>query len=231
MRTPHIIACQESNPAFANAIRSKAKNGNFSVVWPGFNARPGVVEQIKDLVLRRYPNVPAYSNLVIVPKRYEILSTRAVGFARIPSVENERRGYLQLRLKDRRTGGAFTLIATHLSYQPQVRALEGRQLARAIAEAKKRGRVVVLGDFNTTSRQANYNHNRSISQFWDGGIQDVDPRAATMSDGEDSDHVMVDGFGVAKTDVLNGKKMTIPGRDDASKVSDHYAHEAWLTWS
>ncbi|HEY9722750.1 MAG TPA: hypothetical protein V6D47_12115 [Oscillatoriaceae cyanobacterium] len=238
-----IIACQETTPTLAKSVQGLAKNGNFQVVWPGGHTwLPGFLA-----------STLGQGNLVLVPKRYKVLGVQAhtykgrlglfwnalkgVVFHHQP-VNNlllacQKRGYESIALQDKNTGKKFTVIATHVAFDPKVRALEAPQLTAAIKDAEAKGPVTVMGDFNTASEATNFSHNQNVADFWKQidttGVQDVGAKDNTDESGHDIDHVLQKGFNVVGDEVLDGNKLTIPGRTDAKQVSDHYAHEVTLS--
>jgi endonuclease/exonuclease/phosphatase family metal-dependent hydrolase len=238
-----IIANQETTPLLAKALLNEAKkNSNLQVVWPGGHT----------WLPAWATSTMGQSNLVVIPKRYKIQSVqshvfkgrlgnffRALGGVlfhhKKPNdlvLALQRRGYETISLKDTTTGKNFTVIATHIAWDPAMRAQQSGQLVAAIDAAKAKGPVTVLGDFNTASDATNFNHDKSVTNFWKTlaptGIQDVAPTDKTQGN-QDIDHVLQEGFNVKGDEVFNGNKLTIPGRPDAGQVSDHYAHETGLT--
>ena len=239
-----IIACQETTDPLAKSLQQLAKNGNFQVVWPGGHTwLPGFLG-----------STMGQGNLVLVPKRYQVLGVQAHTFKGRLSLFGsalkgvlfhhqpvnslllalQKRGYESIALRDKTTGKRFTVVATHVAFDPKVRAMEAPQLAAAIKAANQQGPTVVMGDFNTPSEATNRSHNAQISDFWKqiygAGVQEVGATDNT-ADGTDIDHVLQNGFTVQGDEVLNGNKLTLPGRPNADQVSDHYAHEAQLQFN
>lgn len=232
-----IIGMQESTPALLDALSKDSQNGNFKLVSWGPNWIPSF--------LRLLTIVPDTS--VMVPKRYQIQSVQWVGFkgrlglffdaaknflfhhgpaldlanALTPS------GFCELKLRDKITGKSFTLINSHVSGSTLVRDAQEPQMIAKIKQAQAQGPVVVIGDFNTASEATNFSHNPDITHFWNvmKSTNLVDNGATDKtSGGQCIDHILTSGFVSVKDVVYDGDKLTIPGRSDASQVSDHYAH-------
>jgi len=242
-----IIACQETTPVLARKLLELSKNGNFQVVWPGKAATPALFDSSPFL----------QGNMILVPKRYEVVhettadySGRAgrfwnalKGVIRGKNRPNDlvnaaqRRGLIDLTLKDRQTGRTFSVIATHLS--GALRNQEEPRLAAEVRHAMASGPVVVMGDFNTPSLDTNRNGDPNVKTFWrnldrDAGLADMGPKGeAGITDwesGTNIDHVLATGFQAIDSHVLSGNQMTIPGRPDAKGVSDHYAKAVTLDY-
>lgn len=238
-----IIACQETTSALAKSVQALAKNGNFQVVWPGGHT----------WLPSWLASTLGQGNLVLVPKRYKVLSVQAHTYSgRLGLFWNafkgvlfhhkplndlllalQKRGYESIALQDKQTGKKFTMIATHVAFDDKVRRMEEPQLISAIKAAEAKGPVTVMGDFNTASEATNFSKNPNVTHFWQQmattGVEDVGAKDNTDEAGHEIDHVLQKGFHVAGDEVLDGNKLTIPGRKDASQVSDHYAHEVTLT--
>lgn len=237
-----IIACQETTSPLAEKLGQLSKNGNFQVICQGPTWLPSFFRA----------SAFAQGNLVVVPKRYKVESVQWHDFSgrvglTLGAIGDflfhhgslndivgavQRRGYVSLRLEDRTTGKQFTLIATHLNGNDTVRRTEEPQLIRGIEAAQKNGPVTVLGDFNTPSEATNFDNDPAVTAFWQkmdaAGVTDQFPQDQT-SGGQDIDHVLTaGGFTAVGHEVYSGNKLTIPGRPDASQVSDHYAHEVSL---
>lgn len=232
-----IIACQETTKPLLDKLSELSKNGNFKVVSYGPSWVPAPL---------RYSDV-LQDNMVVVPKRYQIQSVRWKTYGgRLGTVFHALSGFLfhgqpfsdvegaaiaagycDLRLKDTVTGKSFTVIATHLTGQDAVRRVQEPQLISAVKKAEAQGPTVVMGDFNTPSEATNFRRDPDITRFWKAmdavHVIDLHPTDAT-SGRKDIDHVLVSGFSDVSDEVYDGGKLTIPGRPDASEVSDHYAH-------
>jgi hypothetical protein len=88
-----------------------------------------------------------------------------------------------------------------------------------------------MGDMNIPTLEADPNQNQGAKDFWHAlepaNLKDMGPtgkdRGSFWGNGHDIDVVLANGFQSVSHEMLTGNKMTIPGHDDAKKVSDHYA--------
>jgi endonuclease/exonuclease/phosphatase family metal-dependent hydrolase len=232
-----IIALQETTPLLAKTLKAEAKNGQFKVIWPGHTWLPAW-----------FPSGSSTSSMVLVPKRYEVQGVKVHSFKSVHhslfntienfllrrpggKIDSANRGYLMVSLKDSKTGKKLNIVATHISWDSTLRPSETSQLLAAVKASEAQAPTVVMGDFNTPTLDTNFNHNRGVIDFWKGlepaQLQDMGPTGkAGVSDwgsGQNIDSVLAKGFTSESHQMLTGNKMTIPGRPDAKKVSDHYA--------
>lgn len=238
-----IISLQEVGPELGKKLEVLAKQtGNFQVVWTGKNWLPN------QLALSPFTG----ANLVIVPKRFQLehaekhtykgrlsqLWDNFKGWAFHHKPANDMllavqdRGYETLRLKDTRSGKAFDVINSHVSFYDPTRRREAPQLAEAIRQAEAEGPVIVTGDFNTpTLESARDPNDPGIQAFWKtlapADLQDMGPTgaagASNWHNGEDIDHVLAHGFTSEAAHMYRGTEMSLPGYPDAQRLSDHYA--------
>jgi endonuclease/exonuclease/phosphatase family metal-dependent hydrolase len=236
-----IVACQGMTPALAKKLIEASKNGNFDVIYPG------------------HPNTPKWvpistlmqGNMILVPKRYQVQKSEAKSFSGragqfFDAVKGvlfhhkkvntlllalQNRGYVEAQLKDTKTGKSFSVVATHVAYDPAIRDNETPQIASVIKKAQAKGPTVVMGDFNIPTPEKMKNPNASALEFWKAlepfGLKDMGPAGKDSGtfwgNNQDIDSVLTTGFKPVASEILKGDKMTIPGHPDAKEVSDHYA--------
>ncbi|MFP5504451.1 MAG: endonuclease/exonuclease/phosphatase family protein, partial [Candidatus Sericytochromatia bacterium] len=234
-----IVAVQETTPALAKKLLEEAEKGHFEVIWPG-----------KAWLPKWVPISPlAQGNMLLVPKRYEIEKQEAKTFtgragqffkaikgivlgdgkANDLVLALQNRGYVSAALKDTRTGKRFNVLATHISYQDEIRRRSTRELVEAIAKAK--GPTVLMGDMNVPTPEPGVKLGKGAADFWKAlepaGMTDMGPLgeagASYWKNGANIDVVMARGFKSESSRMLKGDQMTLPGRPDARQISDHYA--------
>lgn len=247
-----ILSLQEAGDTLAKKLIAEAqRTGNFQVVWTGKTYLPSDNKLITPFTL---------GTLVLVPKRFKV-TQKATHYYRgrqwqlledlwqvvrgklslkTALTDEGRRGYQELQLVDTTSGRPLTLINTHISYYAPARERQAAQLREAVTRARARGPVIVTGDFNTSTRDTNTEHDPRVERFWQtldpAGLQDMGPRgAAGASDwksGHDLDQVLASGFTSTASRLYTGSSMPgIPGRLDARDLSDHYAEGDTLAWS
>ena len=236
-----IVACQETTPALVKKLVAESKNGNFEVIWPG---QTWVPKGVPTSTLMQ-------GNMLLVPRRYQVKSSEAHTFSGRASqllralkgvlfnrgkvndllLALQNRGYVAAELKDTRTGRQFSVLATHVAYQDEVRRAAAPQLRDALMKARAKGPTVLMGDFNVPTLQATGKQHQDVVDFWQAlapaGLKDMGPTgqagASFWKNGQDIDAVLATGFRSVSSEMLTGAKMAIPGHPDARDVSDHYA--------
>lgn len=234
-----IVAVQETTPGLAKKLLEEAEKGHFEVIWPG-----------KAWLPKWIPTSPLMQgNMLLVPKRYQIEKQEAKTFTGragqfLKAIKGllfgdgkandlvlalQNRGYVSAALKDTKTGKRFNVLATHISYQDEIRRLSTPELVGAIAKSK--GPTVLMGDLNVPTPEPGVKLNAGASDFWKAlepaGMKDMGPMgqagASYWKNGANIDVVMARGFRSESSRMLTGDQMTLPGRPDARQVSDHYA--------
>jgi endonuclease/exonuclease/phosphatase family metal-dependent hydrolase len=225
-----ILAAQEVGAEQVERLRGLSKNGNFTVV--AVAPKPG------------------QSNLMLIPKRYEVLEQQSSRFVRgqlagaadalkhwvrtgqRPNLFQlvEPRAYTELALRDRESGKTFTVFNTHVSIEGPVRVQQMRELMERVAAAKRKGPVILAGDLNTRAdggRYAQDRYDEEIRRMISGaGLQDMG--GPVGAPGRNIDFVLADGFESVSTRYYTGDQISMPGLPNARAVSDHFAEEDQL---
>lgn len=214
-----IIGLQEAGPAQVEALSKLAKNGNFSFIYSRSVFSDG-------------------GNLLIVPKRFEVLqgkserysltsgivgiagSVKAGEFHRNDLSQMYPRMVTEAKLKDKVSGKTFIVFNTHLSYTKSIQQRQSDELFAYIAEANKKGPVVVLGDLNADSHNPYLHGGLLKKHIENAGLSDMGPQSAPRKRGN-YDYVLAKGFESVDSRYLFD--LSLSGSPTAEQVSDHYA--------
>jgi endonuclease/exonuclease/phosphatase family metal-dependent hydrolase len=231
-----ILTLQEVGQKQLEALQAEEKRGNFSLMY----------------IAKPYGGQGPQYNVVVVPKRYEIVegdshyfrdshlggavkhlwSWASSGFKTKlnPTQLVEPRMFNQLRLKDTQSGRQFTVINTHLSLLPEIRKAQARELAERLDAAKKYGPVVLTGDLNTYApgtgpkKGANADADREVHKILWSRLTDMGADQKKL-DKPNIDFILANGFKSKSTKIYDGDSISLPGSPTAKEVSDHYAEE------
>jgi endonuclease/exonuclease/phosphatase family metal-dependent hydrolase len=228
-----ILCLQEVGNAQRDAVLAQAKGGRFTAIPMRVGARG-----------RQH-------NMLVIPKRYEVLShdndffkgshLKGVlqlgwrvlkrGFRDRPSLDHlsqlwEPRGYQHVKLRDTVTGKTFTVFNTHTSFLDEVKVNHVRDLMDAARAARKQGPVIVAGDLNTRTADTDKHPAGFDAKAREAlaGFQDMGPAGAPPKH-TNIDWVLADGFEGVSSKWYTGESISLPGSPDALTVSDHYAEE------
>lgn len=234
-----ILAGQEIHGDQLAALKKAAEGGNFTVIDAG--RPPGYREQ---------------HNVILVPKRFEVLSHESryfkasalkgvasavsgwFGERRLPSKNElsqvvEPRMWSEVRLKDRETGKVFTVFNTHVSWQNDIRLAQMKDLMARVREAQKDGPVVLAGDLNTHTAESSPTHatDAKIRDLFEAAeLRDTDANPGRIGKKPNIDWILTDDFQTVSSRQYVGGDLQMPGGETAEKISDHYAEEAVLRW-
>lgn len=224
-----ILALQEVGAEQAAALARAAAGGRFALVR---SARPG------------------QSNVLLIPGRYTVLSSRSRFFVTSQLLALVRallrtltrrarldvRQYLELRmwssarLRDSVSGGELTVFNTHLSGEPALRLAQARTLLRRVHRARRAGPVVLAGDLNVRASAGN----DPVADEVDAAVRELfSPLQDMAVAARDSprpaiDWILAAGVQAAGSRLYTGDDISLPGSPTAELVSDHYAKEAIL---
>jgi endonuclease/exonuclease/phosphatase family metal-dependent hydrolase len=213
-------------PAQARALRAQARTGSVRV-----------------LQLRR----PGLGNALVIPRRYELRSTRrgfyvrsqlrgildAVRWWRAHSQRpdwrqfGELRMWLQAELRDRVSGRELVVITSHLSVEPSLKRRQGQVLVARARAAASRHPVILAGDFNVPAVDPRGRDVEIAKSF--AAFEDVRP--ATLTDRPPIDYILTAGFEPVAVKAWTHDSLALPGSPDAKRVSDHYPIDATLRFA
>ena len=230
IKTPQasFLALQEVGPPQRVALAQAA-------------ARPGARFALLEL------HRPGLGDALVIPDRYEVLGRRrgfyvvsqlvgigdaVQGWARRRERPNwrqfgELRTWLEVRLRDRRSGRAFTVLNTHLSVDGALKLAQGRAIVRRAKQAARRGPMILAGDFNVPAGHARGRDAELaglLSAFADMGT-------AVPARRENIDYVLAEGFEPVSSRIWTGDSLRLPGSPNADLVSDHYPEDDVLRFA
>jgi endonuclease/exonuclease/phosphatase family metal-dependent hydrolase len=210
-----ILALQEVGDAQARALRDA----------------PGTARVLQ----RRRPGL---GNALVVPARYEVVSSRARYYVR-PQLHGladgallwcrrrvrpnwrqfgELRIWIEARLRDLETGRRFTVLNTHLSVEPSLKARQAAfVIGRAVAAAAD-GPVILAGDMNVPARAAKGRDVPVAERL--GQLRDM----VAPGTGKNIDYVLALGFEPLRSRIWAADELD-------GLVSDHDPREAVVAYS
>ena len=227
-----LFAGQEIGPEQAQALKEAARNGKFEVIH---KQRPG------------------QGNVVLVPKRFEVLERQARYFLRSqlagavrslwrwlrrqgrPNWRQlaELRIWIRVRVRDRESGRVFSFFNTHLSGDPVLRLEQAKELFGRVRDDQRDGPVIVAGDLNTRTAETAIPgpeaFDSQVRALFDG-LEDMG-LSATERRKSNIDYVLASGFSAIASKVYTGDSLSLPGLPNAESISDHYAEEDVLRFA
>ena len=221
-----ILALQEVGRAQAKALRAAARGSDGKV-----------------LQMRR----PGLGNAIVVPRRYRVVRSRRRFYLRsqVRGITDgvrearrtgqrpnwrqygELRSWIEVTLDDGASGRRLTVLTTHLSLDPCLRASQAHAIVRRADAARARGPVILAADLNVPKGRER-GRDRKVAELL-AGFRDAG--TATPAPRPDIDYVLVTRLEPVSCRIWTGASLQLPGSPSAELVSDHYPEDDVLRYA